>query len=289
MPAFPKILAALSTVALAAGLAVTVAAPASANDAVGHILSQTNQYRANAGAGKLAVKSEVSAVAQKHSATMLAKRNMYHNPKYASQMPQKGLQGWAENVGYACGYGGQLENAKAIMKGWWNSAGHKKNLINKSYTHIGIGVAYDKESDCVYATQNFGAYAKAESKPKETAKPTATAKPKETAKPQATPTPKAAPKETAKPKATTEATPKPTPKATSSDKAEPSASATPTPQPSYFPSGTGTLVAEQEGGSTYHTHGRVGTPQGRATYLVTHTDADGDKQLITVPRLWMIP
>jgi uncharacterized protein YkwD len=37
----------------------------------------------------------------------------------------------------------------AVVEGWLNSKGHRETLLNKEYTHLGVGV-YHK-----YFTQNF--------------------------------------------------------------------------------------------------------------------------------------
>jgi uncharacterized protein YkwD len=40
---------------------------------------------------------------------------------------------WAENI--AKGYG----SAQAVVDAWFNSPGHKTNMMNPSYTRMGIG------------------------------------------------------------------------------------------------------------------------------------------------------
>ncbi len=40
-----------------------------------------------------------------------------------------------------------------VMEGWMNSAGHRANILNESYTHIGIG--YHQENGVNYWTQLF--------------------------------------------------------------------------------------------------------------------------------------
>lgn len=37
------------------------------------------------------------------------------------------------------------------------SPGHRENLLNPAYTHLGVGVAYSREHGW-YLTQNFAAY-----------------------------------------------------------------------------------------------------------------------------------
>src|SRR5690625_6249375 len=53
--------------------------------------------------------------------------------------------GAAENVAY-----GQPSNA-AVVKAWFNSPGHKANMLNKGYTHMGAAVAYGSDGAPYYA------------------------------------------------------------------------------------------------------------------------------------------
>jgi hypothetical protein len=97
-------------------------------------------------------------VAQKWAERMLANRDLAHNPNFGKSMPQTGLSAAAENIAYACGYGGAESSAKRLMAMWKDSPGHRDNMLNSSYTHIGVGFAYSSSSGCAYAVQNFGKY-----------------------------------------------------------------------------------------------------------------------------------
>ena len=44
--------------------------------------------------------------------------------------------------------------AKQGVKGWMNSAGHRRNILQKNYTETGVGIAISDE-DKVYMTQVF--------------------------------------------------------------------------------------------------------------------------------------
>ncbi|WP_061962844.1 S-layer homology domain-containing protein [Demequina aurantiaca] len=123
-----------------------------------YILSATNSYRDSNGRSDLTRDSSIDSVAQRWAQKMLASDSLSHNPSFGSQMPQQGLGAWGENVAYACGYGGVKGNAATIMNGWKKSDGHRKNMLNGSYSHIGIGFAYDGGSDCAFAVQDFGKY-----------------------------------------------------------------------------------------------------------------------------------
>lgn len=122
------------------------------------VFQSTNKHRKDNGRSSLARAVELDAIAQAWSERMLAERRLYHNPQWWSQMPSAGKQSGAENVAYACGYGGASGNANQIMHGWKNSPGHNTNMLNGAFNYIGVGFAYDPRSDCTYATQNFGQY-----------------------------------------------------------------------------------------------------------------------------------
>ena len=164
-PAAPRRLGARLTAALlgAVVVAALAATPAGAADSpLEHVLWKTNAYRAEHGLKPLYLNASITQVSQTWSASMLSSRTLSHNPSYSRQIPS----GWtraAENVGYACRWGGITANTKKIMEGWLKSAGHERNIVG-DYTELGIGIAYDSGSDCVYATQNFGKYAASPSK-----------------------------------------------------------------------------------------------------------------------------
>ncbi len=60
-----------------------------------------------------------------------------------------GFRTVGENI--AVGY----PTAAAVMKGWMNSSGHRKNILNKSFTRIGLGLA-TSEDGAKYWVQDFG-------------------------------------------------------------------------------------------------------------------------------------
>lgn len=131
------------------------------------IFQATNDYRADNGRGSLWRAGLIDNVAQKWAERMLSdyKRHgshtaaLRHNPNFGAQMPSTGMLSAAENIAFACGYGGATNTANRLMTGWIGSPGHRANMLNNSLTHIGVGFAYDSSSDCGYGVQNFGRYA----------------------------------------------------------------------------------------------------------------------------------
>jgi uncharacterized protein YkwD len=81
-----------------------------------------------------------------------------HNPSFSSQIPA-GWTGAAENIGRIDDDGrfNADEVAAAIHQSWMDSAGHRANLLNPAYTHIGIGVAVHPDRG-YYLVQDFAGY-----------------------------------------------------------------------------------------------------------------------------------
>lgn len=113
------------------------------------ILTEVNAARKAAGAKPLTESAKIDTVAMNWSASQAKANAMSHNPKYSAQMPA----GWStagENVAYGYAY-------NKVTTAWMNSSGHRANILNTSFTHIGIGVACSSKGQAYY-TQNFGAY-----------------------------------------------------------------------------------------------------------------------------------
>lgn len=112
------------------------------------ILRETNQYRASQGLGALKPMAALHGVAQRWSARMASTGRFEHNPDFAAQYPA----GWSragENI--AMGY-----RRDKVVDAWIGSPGHRANLLG-DYTHLGIGVAWDRKGRPYY-TQDFAAY-----------------------------------------------------------------------------------------------------------------------------------
>lgn len=120
------------------------------------MLASVNAERARVGAPALALCGTLNNAAQAHSADQAATSNMTHTGSDGSTLGTRadraGYRGWStlgENVAY--GY----STPDAVMVGWMNSPGHKANLLNASYTHLGLGKA-TSGSGVPYWTQDFG-------------------------------------------------------------------------------------------------------------------------------------
>jgi uncharacterized protein YkwD len=118
------------------------------------ILRYINDHRRSIGSGSLQMLDAASAQAYQHSKNMATGKAGFGHGGFEQRiqaikksMGTNFLAASAENVAY-----GQL-SAKDVVKGWLNSAGHKKN-IEGNYNLTGIGVYKDKEG-VLYFTQIF--------------------------------------------------------------------------------------------------------------------------------------
>ncbi|MFF0345004.1 CAP domain-containing protein [Kribbella sp. NPDC004875] len=103
------------------------------------VLDLTNAERAKAGCGPLRTNSALTKAAEAHAADMVDLHYFAHdsldgrNP--FDRMKAAGFKGGAMAENIAVGY----TSAAAVVEGWMNSAGHRANILNCSYTMIGIG------------------------------------------------------------------------------------------------------------------------------------------------------
>jgi uncharacterized protein YkwD len=104
------------------------------------VLDLVNAERANAGLSPVAMHSEGSDVAWRHSVDM-DERNFFAHTNPDGDGPGQRIAaagianaGWGENIAY--GYG----SPESVMTAWMNSSGHRANILNANWTHIGIGV-----------------------------------------------------------------------------------------------------------------------------------------------------
>jgi uncharacterized protein YkwD len=117
------------------------------------VVSLTNAERAKAGCRPLKANAELRAAAYGHSADMSAKNYFEHDSKdgrtFADRIKAAGYSYSAAAENIAKGY----STAAAVVDGWMNSSGHRANILNCTYTDIGVGYA---KAGGPYWTQDFG-------------------------------------------------------------------------------------------------------------------------------------
>lgn len=103
------------------------------------VIRLVNEIRVQNGLNPLKHHWELSRVARYKSQDMKDNRYFSHtSPTYGSpfQMIEDfGISYRSAGENIARGY----TSAQAVVKGWMNSAGHRANILNNNYTHIGVG------------------------------------------------------------------------------------------------------------------------------------------------------
>lgn len=115
------------------------------------VLNLVNKERAANGLKALQMDWQVARVAEHKSQDMLNKNYFSHtSPTYGSPFDMLKSYGVSyrsagENIAK-----GQ-KSAQEVVTGWMNSSGHRANILNSSYTHMGVGYV----SNGHYWTQLF--------------------------------------------------------------------------------------------------------------------------------------
>ncbi|WP_087975170.1 CAP domain-containing protein [Oceanobacillus rekensis] len=107
------------------------------------VVELTNQERAKQGLSALQIDTELSKVAREKSRDMAVNNYFAHNsPTYGSPFDMMKSFGVSyktagENIAQ-----GQRTPAE-VVDAWMNSEGHRANILNGDYTHIGVGYVED--------------------------------------------------------------------------------------------------------------------------------------------------
>ncbi len=132
-PSLRRISTRSAFVAALVALTFVIAAPAppAGADATSDWLTAINSYRAANGAGPLQLDGQLSALAQQHSQQM-AVTGLGHTGDLTAGVTATWAN-LAENVG-------QGTTFDSVWSAFQNSPGHRANLLNPNFTHVGIGL-----------------------------------------------------------------------------------------------------------------------------------------------------
>jgi uncharacterized protein YkwD len=128
------------------------------------IFKLTNEARHKHGLPSLDPDDTLMATAREHSDDMLRRDYFSHTSPDGKDMRDRLMEAPAvarsiaragENI-----YGGRGQDfsdiktiSRVIVDGWMTSPGHRANILNPDYTHLGVAVSI--EGDQIRATQNF--------------------------------------------------------------------------------------------------------------------------------------
>lgn len=132
-------------------------APVALSPSVQRIVDLTNAERIKAGLAPLAVSGPLMGAAEIHSGNMARLHVMSHTlpdadrPTLADRAAAVGYKySWlGENIAY------NYADADAVVAGWMASPGHRANILNASFSEIGVAIAYSANGEPYY-TQVFG-------------------------------------------------------------------------------------------------------------------------------------
>ncbi|MFT4126864.1 MAG: CAP domain-containing protein [Gordonia sp. (in: high G+C Gram-positive bacteria)] len=112
------------------------------------LIALANAARAAGGLGPLWVNHDLRHFAHAHAARLAAELNLYHQDM-TPVMTGSRLTWVGENV--ACGQ----PDAATAHRSWWNSPGHRANMMTPEFDQIGVGVAQGSNGTYFYV-QLFG-------------------------------------------------------------------------------------------------------------------------------------
>lgn len=119
------------------------------------VVSLVNAARADAGCGAVSTDGALTAAAQGHSADMAANDYFSHTSQdgrsFGDRIRAAGYGGGAIAENIAAGQ----SSASSVMASWMDSSGHRANILNCSYSRIGVGVAQGGSMG-TYWTQTLG-------------------------------------------------------------------------------------------------------------------------------------
>jgi uncharacterized protein YkwD len=135
----------IALAALLFGGASAAAAPAAhgettARSSVADVIARTNAIRKEAGCSPVKADEKLRSVAQKHAVDMSRNGYLEHEDSDGRTSGQRirttgGHDVTGENLAY--GY----PSAAEVMKVWMDSSGHRRNIEDCAFTHVGVGYA----------------------------------------------------------------------------------------------------------------------------------------------------
>ncbi len=123
-------------------------------DAIQAVIDRTNAERHKAGVPPLTVDPRLTDAAERH-ADRMAKRN-----RLSHELDGRSVADRARSAGYEYRTVGEniawnQPTAAAVVDDWMTSRGHRRNILSRDFTHIGVAVAMNSKGE-PYWVQVFG-------------------------------------------------------------------------------------------------------------------------------------
>lgn len=114
------------------------------------VIQLVNAERKKQGLAALKKNGTVTTIARNHSKKMAESGNLYHSD-FGSALKANGVGYRAAGENVASGT--SPFSPESVVQAWMNSSGHRANILNGDFTHIGVG--YVEHRGYVYWTQIF--------------------------------------------------------------------------------------------------------------------------------------
>jgi uncharacterized YkwD family protein len=116
------------------------------------MLNLVNKERAAAGVQPLQIDLRLVAAARAKAADMKTNNYFDHtSPTYGS--PWALMQSFGLTVQWAGENIGGNQTVAAAMAAWMQSSGHRENILDPRFTHLGVGVAYGSSYGNLYVQE----------------------------------------------------------------------------------------------------------------------------------------
>ena len=122
------------------------------------IFELVNSRRQNSRLGQLGWNNDAARMARRYSEEMARGNFFSHYDERGRSVAERaqtfGIRNWSgigKNLFYCEGYN---DFSNVAVKGWLNSSGHRKNMLNPQWTATGIGIASARDGK-IYVTQIF--------------------------------------------------------------------------------------------------------------------------------------
>ncbi|AOR23858.1 CAP domain-containing protein [Clostridium taeniosporum] len=125
------------------------------SNAENKILQLMNEKRVQAGLQPLTMDNTLLKVARYKSNHMIQYNYFDHTNPDGTKWTN-----WLQAIGYKYNTTGEniaynTYDPVELFNQWWNSKGHRDNMMNPAYNKVGIGVIYDKDNNKYMGTQTF--------------------------------------------------------------------------------------------------------------------------------------
>lgn len=125
--------------------------PPDTNETLLKLLQLHNEQRQLHGVPSVTLNEKLNVAAQSHADTMARLQTMHHEAggtTFSQRIKATGyaLSGGGENIA-----AGQ-PTPESVVRAWMNSSGHKKNILNAYWWHVGFGVARGRNNRLYWCT-----------------------------------------------------------------------------------------------------------------------------------------